>query len=206
MSDPLPPQPAGTGLTSRRIRNWHCGSSKLRSQPRARPERPRSGPAGSSEDRGPPPRLPPSAIQRRERRGTFRQGSGRTSGARSAGFQVGSSPFLHPLPPPTSEIGARLSPLPPHVLPAPLEADSGSPGVQHHPPPFIYAQHMHWTGNFFKASRKKRRRKNLKGVWTAIAWELSCGGSGGFIPDLVTLVLPSLRTDVLSPACLILHL
>lgn len=34
--DPLPPQPPGTALVSWCIRNCHCGSSKLRSQPRAR--------------------------------------------------------------------------------------------------------------------------------------------------------------------------
>lgn len=34
--DPVPPHPPGTALASWCIRNCHCGSSKLRSQPRAR--------------------------------------------------------------------------------------------------------------------------------------------------------------------------
>lgn len=70
---------------------------------------------------------------------------------------MGSSPSLHPLPPPTPEVRAQLSLSPPHVLPERLEADSGSPGVQHHPPPFIYAQHRHGTGNFSKGEQKEKK-------------------------------------------------
>lgn len=201
VSDPLPPRPPGTASASWCIRNRHCGSSKPRSQPRARQRRLALALRGP---RRMAARVSPERHPAATRRGTLRGGP-RASFSRSAGrAQASRREAVSPCPPPAPDIRAHLSPLPPHVLPALLQADSGSPGVQHRPPPFIYAQHMHWTGNVLKASREKKEEgeKNGKGVCTAIAWKLPCGGSGGFITGWVTLALPSLRTNGRVKSCL----